>query len=123
MSSCDNWRAISLLDVVGKVIAIILQDRLQHLAEEELPESQCDFRKGRGCLDMIFANRQLVENSWEHKAEIFLLFIDLRKAYDSVPCEAMWQALAKLGIPDTAIQLIKPSTKTCKLPYKWMDRH
>ena len=107
LSSCDNWRGISLLDVVGKAIARILQDRLQHLAEEELPESQCGFRKGRGCSDMIFAIRQLVEKSWEHQAKIFLLFIDLRKAYDSVPREAMWQALAKLGIPDTAIQLIK----------------
>ena len=107
LSSCDNWRGISLLDVVGKAIARILQDRLQHLAEEELPESQYGFCKGRGCSDMIFTIRQLVEKSWEHQANIFLLFIDLRKANDSVPCEAMWQALAKLGIPDTAIQLIK----------------
>lgn len=40
LSNCDNWRGISLLDVVGKAIARILQDRLQHLVEEELPESQ-----------------------------------------------------------------------------------
>ena len=53
LSKCDNWRGISLLDVVGKVIARILQDRLQKLAEDELPESQCGFRKGRGCSDMI----------------------------------------------------------------------
>ena len=43
LSNCDNWRGISLLDVVGKVIARILQDRLQQLAEEELPKSQCRF--------------------------------------------------------------------------------
>ena len=41
LSSCDNWRGISLLDVVGKVTARILQDRLQQLAEEQLPDSQC----------------------------------------------------------------------------------
>ena len=107
LSNCDNWRGISLLDVVGKVVARILQDRLQQLAEEELPESQCGFRKGRGCSDMIFAKRQLVEKSWEHQSKTFFLFIDLRKAYDSVPCEALWQVLAKLGMPDSTIQLIK----------------
>ena len=107
LSNCDNWRGISLLDVVGKVIARILQDRLQQLAEEELPESQCGFRKGRGCSDMIFAVRQLVEKSWEHRTKAFFLFVDLRKAYDSVPREALWQVLAKLGIPDPTIQLIK----------------
>ena len=36
LSNCDNWRDISLLDVVGKVITRVLQDRLQQLAEEEL---------------------------------------------------------------------------------------
>ena len=35
----DNWRGIAQLDVVGKVVAKIIQERLQDLAEEELPES------------------------------------------------------------------------------------
>ena len=30
---CDNWRGISLLDVIGKLFARILQDRLQCVAE------------------------------------------------------------------------------------------
>ena len=67
LSNCDNWRGISLLDVVGKVGGI-LQDRLQQLAEEELPESQCRFCKGRECTDMIFVVCQLVEKTWEHKS-------------------------------------------------------
>ena len=37
----------------------------------------------------------------------FILFIDLRKAYDSVPHWAMWLALAKLGVPSSTIQLIQ----------------
>ena len=36
LSNYDNWRDVSLLDVVGKVITRVLQDRLQQLAEEEL---------------------------------------------------------------------------------------
>ena len=47
LSSCDNWRGISLLDVVGKVVARVLQERLQKVAEDELPESQCGFRRER----------------------------------------------------------------------------
>ena len=38
LSSCDNWHGISLLDVVGKVVARVLQVRQQKVAEEELPE-------------------------------------------------------------------------------------
>ena len=104
---CDNWRGVALLEVVGKVVAKVLQGRLQQLAEEELPESQCGFRKGRGCSDMIYTVGQLVENLWEHQAKPFLLFIDLKKAYNSVPREAMWTALGKLGVPEPVIELIR----------------
>ena len=50
----DDWRGISLLDVIGKVFACILQQGLQTAAESELAKSQCGFRKGRGCTDMLF---------------------------------------------------------------------
>ncbi len=80
LSVCDNWRGISLLDVVGKVVARVIQERLQKLAEDQLPESQCGSRKGCGCTDTIFTVRQLVEKSWEHTAKTVLTFIDLRKA-------------------------------------------
>ena len=106
LSCCDNWRGISLLDVVGEVVARILQDRLPQLAEL-LHESQCDFRNKCGCSDMIFVVWQLVEKSWEHQAKMLCICIDLRKAYDSVPRAALWQALGKLGVPDSTIELIK----------------
>ena len=98
---------IALLDVVGKVMARILQARLQDLAEEARPEAQCGFRKGRSCTDMIFTGRQIIEKSWEHKNKSILSFIDLKKAYDSVPRDAMWLALKKLGVPEKTVQLIR----------------
>ena len=107
LKNCDNWRGISLLDVVGKVVARILQERLQELAEEELPESQCGFRKSRGCTDMIFVVRQIVEKSWEHKTKSFITFVDIKKAYNSVPRSALWIALGKLGVPASTIQLVR----------------
>ena len=107
LSECDNWRGISLLDVVGKVVARIIQGRLQVLAEEVLPESQCGFRSGRGCMDMVFTVRQLVEKSWEHKEKVFFTFVDLKKAYDSVPRQALWKVLRKLGVPGVLVNLIE----------------
>ena len=48
-----------------------------------------------------------MEKSWEHKTKAFLVFIDLRKAYDSVPREAMWVVLKKLGVPDQLVEIIQ----------------
>ena len=56
---CDNWRGISLLDVVGKLLGKVVQNCLQKVAEKVLPESQCGFRKGCSCTNIIFMVRQL----------------------------------------------------------------
>ncbi len=50
------------------------QGRLQGLADRELPDSQCGFRKGQGCTDMNFVVRQLVEKAVEHKDKQFVVF-------------------------------------------------
>ena len=106
LSLCDNWRGISLLDIGGKLYAKIIQQRLQLVAERVLPDSQCGFRSGRGCVDMIFCARQLVEKVIEHNTRIFMLFIDLWKAYDSIPHDALWHVLQKFGIPRSIINVI-----------------
>jgi len=77
LSKCDNWRGILLLDVVGKLVARLIRERLKKLAEEELSGSQCGLRKRRSCTDMIFTIRQLMEKSWEHTAKSFFTFINL----------------------------------------------
>ena len=107
LKHCDNWRGISLLDVVGKVFARVVQERLQIIAEKSLPESQCGFQKGRGCTDMIFTARQLVEKCIEHNDSLFILFVDLKKAYDTVPRSALWCVLEKCGVPPTMLRIIR----------------
>ena len=59
LSHCDNWRGISLLEVVGKMADRLIQNHLQSRAEHLLPESQCGFRPNRGCADAVFTVRQL----------------------------------------------------------------
>ena len=107
LKQCDHWRGISLLDVVGKVLGRIVQGRLQVIAEKILPESQSGFRKGRGCADMIFVARQLVEKAREHGESLYVLFVDLRKAYDSVPMQALWKVLEKYGVPEKMLNVVK----------------
>ena len=92
---------------MGKVFAKTLQKRLQTVAEDVLPDTQCGFRSGRGCIDMIYCARQLVEKAREHNTQIFMLFIDLRKAYDSIPRSPLWHVLEKYGIPPTLLSIIR----------------
>lgn len=58
-------------------------------------------------MDRVFLVRQLTEKAIEHHEKQFLIFVDLHKAYDSVPCEALWMALEKLGVPTVLIDIVK----------------
>ena len=62
---------------------------------------------GTGCSVIIYTMYQLVEKSWKHRAKAFLVFINLKKAYDSVPRETLWLVLSKLGVPEPTIKLIR----------------
>lgn len=96
-----------MLDVVEKLMARIIKERLEKIADRVLPESQCGFIKGRGCVDMIFAARQLIEKVREHDDSLFVLFVDLKKAYDSVPRQALWAVLERCGVPSIMLSVVK----------------
>ena len=104
---CGNYRGISLLSISGKIFARILAKRLGSLAEERLPETQCGFRPGRGTVDMIFAARQIQEKCMEQQRELYMAFIDLTKAFDTVDRLTLWSILEKAGCPKKFVTMIR----------------
>ena len=62
----------------------ILQARLQHYVNRELPDVQAGFRKGRGTGDQIASISWITEKAREFKKNIYFCFIDYTKAFDCV---------------------------------------
>ena len=56
---------------------------------------------------MIYSLRQLQEKCREQQQPLFLVFVDLTKAFDSVYRPAMYLILAKLGCPEKFIKMIR----------------
>ena len=93
-----NSRGISLLSVAGKVQAkIILTRLLEQVVHLVLPEYQCGYRRGRSTIDMIFVARQLQEKCREQHQELYLAFVDMTKAFDTVNRDLLWNILRKFG--------------------------
>ena len=106
--TCDNHRGISLLSIAGKILARVLLNRLlKHLEQDHLPESQCRFRTGRGTIDMTFAARQLKEKSMKQRQDLYITFVDLNKAFDSVSREGLWKILEKFGFPENFVKMVR----------------
>nr|VZI44361.1 unnamed protein product [Spirometra erinaceieuropaei] len=105
---CDNHRGISWLNVIGKVFARILLNRLNnHLEQGLLPERQCGFRCHRGTTDMIFDARQLQEKCREMRTHLYPTFVDLTKAFDAVNREGLWKIMQKFGCPERFTQMVR----------------
>ena len=60
-SDCNNFRGISLVDHAGKVLLMIVANRLTDFCEAQqiLPGEQCGFRPARSTIDMLFVVRRL----------------------------------------------------------------
>lgn len=96
---CGNSRGISLLATSGKVLTRILFRLLAHITEEVLPESQSGFRKERSTADMVFIARQLQEKAIEQQQDLYMIFVDLAKAFDTVNRTLLWEILRKFSCP------------------------
>ncbi|PFX31654.1 Transposon TX1 uncharacterized 149 kDa protein [Stylophora pistillata] len=107
-SDCGNYRGISLLSIAGKILARIILNRLIfNISEHNLPEAQCGFRPGRSTTDMIFVVRKVQEKCREQNMDLYAVFVDLTKAFDTVNRAALWTVLQKLGCPRTFVTLIR----------------
>jgi len=56
---------------------------------------------------MIFASRQIQEKYREQNQNLFLIFEDLTKAFDSVNREGVWRILFRVGVPSKLINIIR----------------
>ena len=54
-----------------------------------LPEEQCGFRPTRSTVDMLFVVHRLQELGRARRIPLYMCFIDLQKAYDSVDRELL----------------------------------
>ena len=90
-SECSYSSGISLLSVVGKLFGRVLIKRVRAGTECAKEEEQCGFRQGRGCMNQVFAVRQVCEK-----------YID-----DIIDRHGMWQMLRVYGVGRKFIKAVQ----------------
>ena len=92
-----NHHTTALISHASKVMLKILQAKLQHYVNQEIPDVQTGFRKDRGTRDQITNIHQIIEKEKEFQKNIYLCFIDYAKAF--VWIITNWKTLKEMGIP------------------------
>ena len=67
---------------------------------QELPDEQAGFRKGRRTRDQIANIRWIIEKAREFQKHAYFCLIDYTKAFDYVDHNKLWKILKEMGIPD-----------------------
>ena len=95
---------IAFISHVSKVMFKILHAMLQHYVNQECPDVQAEFRKGRGTRDQSANICWIIEKAREFQKSIYLCFINYTKSlllnHKKQTNKQLWKALKEMGISD-----------------------
>ena len=81
--------------------------RFQHYANQELPDVQARFRKGRGSRGQIANTHWTMKKATKFQKNINHYFTDYTKAFNSVDHNKLWEILMEMEIPDHLTCLLR----------------
>ena len=116
---CSNCCIIALISHACKVILKILQARLQHYVNRELPDVQAGFKKGRGTRDQIANICWFIEKARNFQKNIYFCFIDYAKAFDWADHNKLWKILQEVEIPDHLTCLLRNVCRSRSNSWNW----
>ena len=97
---CSNYCTIALISHDSKLMLQILQARLQHYMNRELPDIQAGFRKGSGTRNQIVNIHWIIKRARQFQKNVYFCFIGYTKAFDCVDHNKLWKILKEMGIPE-----------------------
>ena len=103
---CSNYHTIVLISHSSRVMLKILQARCHQYVNQELPDVQVGFRKGRGTRDQIANICWIIEKAREFQKNLYYYFIDYAKAFDCVDHNKLWK-IQVMEIPDHLACLLR----------------
>ena len=99
-SDPDNYRAVAVSSVIGKLFSTILLNRLIQFRKTTSPDppNQLGFTKKAQTYDHILTMQTIASKYKKLHKPVYAIFVDFKKAFDSVCRQALFYKLAKNGI-------------------------
>lgn len=109
VTDMNNYRGISLMSTVLKVLVTIVSARLDKGFESNglFSEAQAGFRRREECVTQAACLLEISKRRKIKGLPTYLMFVDLKKAYDTVPQEALMAKLDAYGVRGKMLSFIR----------------
>ena len=121
----DQFREISLLSIEGKIFWAVIAHRITtYMLKNKYINTS--IQKGgipehSGCLEHTAAISQLIREARRKKKTLTVVWLDLAKAYPSLPHQVIFQALQHYHIPEEVSNLVREYFNSLKMRFSVGD--
>ena len=107
--SPENYRPISLTSVVGKILEKFLYPQLEKYFDINgfIKNNQFGFKKGRSVCLQLLSFKNYLEKCLENNEPVDVLYLDFKKAFDTVPHKKLILKLESCGVGGKVLQFIE----------------
>lgn len=108
-SKLTNYRPISLLPIFSKILEKLIHLSIINFLDENeiLHESQFGFRKKRSTFMPVALVVEEITKALENHEKVLGLYLDLKKAFDTVNINVLFKKLFHIGIRGDLLKIIK----------------
>ena len=120
---CENYRPVSLISHVGKLVERIIQGRLEKLrrGDDDLESDTQWGKSGCSTSDAIILSKSVGTLAVKRGCTVHKCFADLKAAFDSVPRELLFELLKQAGVPPKLLSLISSLHIGSMAQVRWND--
>ena len=103
-----NYRPISLLDFLGKILERLILNRLKILLDspERIQHAQFGFKRQHSTREALIRLTEHIQQSFQRRFHTVAIFLDVEQAFDTVWHHGLLYKLQQLRIPDAYIHLL-----------------
>ena len=107
-SSVTNYRPISLLCCISKVLESIIYDQIYDFVSGHISTNQrFGFLRQRSTVQQLLKFTYTIHEAFNHKSQVDAIYFDIRKAFDSVSHGLLLDKLADIGTPAAVWKFVK----------------